>query len=308
MRAQEAGRVDVEPELREHGGPGSRIRRWMTARATGLPAQRDVLRDREVGQQVDLLVDRGDPGPLCVVRRRGRDLEGDISPVANGSAPVMALIRVDLPAPFSPMSEWTSPGKTRKSTWSSAASAPKCTVAPVSSRSGCAAARRAGAGSAAAGLSSALRSGDDHTLHHDEEQQQRPTVICVQACSAPMNEMMVLIVPYTNTPTMRAEDVAAAAAQQRAADDDRGDHVELGADAVAGVAGARVGGEDQTGESAAEPADDVGRAPWCGPPRAPSGGPTARCRRSRRRCVRSGCRRRTKAPTRHGPGPGCRSG
>ena len=29
---------------------------------------------------------------------------------------MIALIRVDLPAPFSPMSEWTSPGKSRKST------------------------------------------------------------------------------------------------------------------------------------------------------------------------------------------------
>ena len=44
---------------------------------------------------------------------------------------MIALIRVDFPAPFSPISECTSPGNSRKSTPSSAASAPKNTVAPV---------------------------------------------------------------------------------------------------------------------------------------------------------------------------------
>ena len=50
-----------------------------------------------------------------------------------------------------------------------------------------------------------------------------------------------------------AEHVSHATAEQGAADDHRGDDVELGADAVAGVAGTRVGGEDQAAQAAATP-------------------------------------------------------
>ena len=42
------------------------------------------------------------------------------SPRSGTSAPVMTLIRVDLPAPFSPTSAWTSPGRRSKDTSSSA--------------------------------------------------------------------------------------------------------------------------------------------------------------------------------------------
>ena len=96
---------------------------------------------------------------------------------------MIALMSVDLPAPFSPMSECTSPGNMRKSTPSIAASAPKRTVAPVSSQQrrgvvhqaiiacGCARDRRAGVvRPSLSGVDPSER--DDHALHDDEEQQQ----------------------------------------------------------------------------------------------------------------------------------------
>ena len=102
-------------------------------------------------------------GDARLHRRRRR---GGARPASSGSAPVIALIRVDLPAPFSPMSEWTSPGNIRKSTASSAASAPKRTVATARAR---AAARGRPCGHyrslRARSLSSTLRADDDHPLH-----------------------------------------------------------------------------------------------------------------------------------------------
>src|SRR5688572_856603 len=67
------------------------------------------------------------------------------------------------------MSEWTSPGKSRKSTASIAASAPKYTVPPVSSSSG-----RVSIGPLSpqpGRLSSTLRAEDDDALDADEHQQ-----------------------------------------------------------------------------------------------------------------------------------------
>jgi hypothetical protein len=40
-------------------------------------------------------------------------------------------MRVDLPAPFSPMSAWISPGKSRKSTPESARTPGNCLLTPV---------------------------------------------------------------------------------------------------------------------------------------------------------------------------------
>ena len=59
----------------------------------------------------------------------------------------------------------------------------------------------------------------------------------VHDCSAPRNEIDRLDRAVDEHADHRAEHVAAAAGQQRAADDDRGDRVELGADAVERVAG-----------------------------------------------------------------------
>src|SRR4051794_16173255 len=88
------------------------------------------------------------------------------SPSERGSAPVIALIKVDLPAPFSPMSECTSPGNSRKSTASRAASAPKYTVPPASSSTGVVSIRPL-----SPQLSSTLRAEHDDALDPDEDQQ-----------------------------------------------------------------------------------------------------------------------------------------
>src|SRR2546421_994156 len=49
------------------------------------------------------------------------------------------FIRVDLPAPFSPRSAWTSPSTSSKSTWSLASTPGNCLVIPRSSRTAVAA-------------------------------------------------------------------------------------------------------------------------------------------------------------------------
>ena len=68
MRAEQGARVDVEVSaveqlgrLAAHGAPVD------AAEAAGLAAEHDVLGDREVRQEVDLLVDGADAGGL----RRG---------------------------------------------------------------------------------------------------------------------------------------------------------------------------------------------------------------------------------------------
>ena len=77
-----------------------------------LQAERDVLGDGQVGEERRLLVDRGDP------ERAGADAGRCPRPLGRGPrasprrarcAPVMTLMSVDLPAPFSPTSAWTSP-------------------------------------------------------------------------------------------------------------------------------------------------------------------------------------------------------
>ncbi len=59
-----------------------------------------------------------------------------ISPESTGSAPFSALITVDLPAPFSPMTVCTSPAYSCTSTPSSAVTPGNATVTPRSSMSG----------------------------------------------------------------------------------------------------------------------------------------------------------------------------
>ena len=80
--------------------------------ARRLQAERDVLGDRQVGEERRLLVDRGDPERSArdrVDRGRRRRPWTSIVPSSGRWAPVMTLISVDLPAPFSPTSAWTSP-------------------------------------------------------------------------------------------------------------------------------------------------------------------------------------------------------
>ncbi len=53
-----------------------------------------------------------------------------ISPLSIAYTPVSALMSVDFPAPFSPIREWISPGRSEKSTWSSASTPGKLMVMP----------------------------------------------------------------------------------------------------------------------------------------------------------------------------------
>ena len=118
VRAQRGGGVDVETEIRQ------RLTRFAphptpidAAPSTRLPPEGDVLGDGDIRQQVDLLVDRADAGQLCIMRRPElHDLShrSRAFPSSRGIAPVIALMSVDLPAPFSPIKEWTSPGNIRK--------------------------------------------------------------------------------------------------------------------------------------------------------------------------------------------------
>ena len=57
-------------------------------------------------------------------------------PESARSAPVMILMSVDLPAPFSPTSAWTSPGRTSKDTPCRARTAPNDLVMARASSSG----------------------------------------------------------------------------------------------------------------------------------------------------------------------------
>ena len=171
VASQQRGRVDVEAEAGEHllrvsphRGPVDQ------AEPARLAAERDVLGDGDVGQQVDLLVDRARSrraARRAATPNRTVGRPGAGRPRVRSRAPVIALIRVDLPAPFSPMSEWTSPGNSRKSTPSSAASPPKCTVAPVSSAEAGRSTRPLWP--TAAPAISTLRAEHDDTLDHDEQ-------------------------------------------------------------------------------------------------------------------------------------------
>ena len=82
-----------------------------------LAADEDVLGDRQVGHQVEFLVDDADAQLL----RRARDVGISTVSPSNadrrrrpaGRSPARIFISVDLPAPFSPTSAWTSPAADR---------------------------------------------------------------------------------------------------------------------------------------------------------------------------------------------------
>ena len=103
------------------------------AEAVRLAAEEHVAGHRELRREVHLLVDRLDAGQL-----RRREASGSAPPVLGsappprraGTRPVMSLISVDLPAPFSPTRACTSPGHRSIETSFSAVTPAKRLLAP----------------------------------------------------------------------------------------------------------------------------------------------------------------------------------
>src|SRR5687768_14374626 len=106
----------------------------------------------------------------CGEPSRSSSPSSSTRPAVSGRAPVIALISVDLPAPFSPIRECTSPGKSRKST---AASTPKRTVAPLTCRMGRCSLTTAVSRSSVETLALPLRADHDQSLDDDEQEQQQ---------------------------------------------------------------------------------------------------------------------------------------
>ena len=132
--------IDVQgrtPRNSTAGVAGASRRRCTTPKRVGWRPRNRFSRDRKIGQEVDLLIDGGDacirarpwPSAARYRRRRGEQLRHRAA-----TTPVTALIRVDLPAPFSPSNAWISPARRVKSTSSSARSAPKLLLSPRTSR------------------------------------------------------------------------------------------------------------------------------------------------------------------------------
>ena len=98
------------------------------AHAARLAPEKQILRHAQVGQHRELLEHRGDAG-----RARGRgpgEGHGSARRPAPGRGPARCtpariFIKVDLPAPFSPVIAWTEPALPRKLTSASAAVDPK---------------------------------------------------------------------------------------------------------------------------------------------------------------------------------------
>ena len=77
-----------------------------------LAAEEHVLGDRQIGGEHDLLMDEHDAAPLGVDRAAQRDTLSPSSrsvPSVGVRWPARIFIRVDLPAPFSPMIAWARP-------------------------------------------------------------------------------------------------------------------------------------------------------------------------------------------------------
>ncbi len=127
--------VVLQPELRQQvpGPPGEVAPVEEDAGTAAELAHEQVLRDREVRDDVRLLVDDADAGRVRVGRRaevlrRPVNLQ---APASGRCTPSMMRISVDLPAPFSPTSASTSPARMPSDTSDSACTTPKRLETPL---------------------------------------------------------------------------------------------------------------------------------------------------------------------------------
>ncbi len=135
VRAQGGARVDAQVEFAASSSSARTVHRAVVdpPEASGLAAQQDVLGHRQIRAEVDLLVHRADTGVLRLPRAGEPAVgavDGDACRPSISCTPVSALIRVDFPAPFSPISAWISPGSSRRSTPSRALTPGNSTVTP----------------------------------------------------------------------------------------------------------------------------------------------------------------------------------
>ncbi len=101
----------------------AQLRRAGDAAAGGQLPHQEVLADRQVGQEAELLVDDADarprgPGPATESPMSSPSIR--YSPESRRIAPVRILISVLLPAPFSPARHMTSPARSSNVTPASA--------------------------------------------------------------------------------------------------------------------------------------------------------------------------------------------
>ena len=114
VRAQLRRDVQGDPEVRQRRVRPLRIPAQSTARTVAVPCPDRCSPRRRgwaAGRSPGRRTRRPRAAPPAGCGRRAGAPSSVMTPAASGSAPVIALISVDLPAPFSPMSEWISPGK-----------------------------------------------------------------------------------------------------------------------------------------------------------------------------------------------------
>ena len=127
-RAHQRGGIDVAEAAQDLAGAALEPAIVHQQRAAGVGrGHEDVLGDRDIGAERDLLVDEADAercamaGEVIATGLPSRR----ISPLSGRRMPSMMFISVDLPAPFSPASAWISPLRSSKSTPRSARTGPK---------------------------------------------------------------------------------------------------------------------------------------------------------------------------------------
>ena len=145
----------TSPRDPPHRGPAHRPQRRAERAVDG-----DVLGDRQIREQRQVLEDHLDAERLGlgrVERQRRRAVDLDRRRGRAGARRRPSLISVDLPQPFSPTRQCTSPRRTSQSIRSSASTPPKRLLTPVSRRNGVSSGMTSSVGGAAGAAGGAPR-------------------------------------------------------------------------------------------------------------------------------------------------------